>query len=348
MKQRRLQDARNLLESKEYEAVLRLLAALETEFPDEDEVRRLRESARNEQSEQRKRECLAEARKFLVAGQYEKSIATLQKLQSDFPAEAEIGRLLESTRQEQSEHRRQEGLAEARSLLRAKRYADSITVLEKLHDEFPAETEIRKQLIIAREELAEQEKQKKLGEARNLLAAQSFVEALKLLNNLAEIYPKDATVLKLRTLAQREQEKFARAERIQSELNDLKKLMGERKYREVITRTKSVLAEFPGEAHFIRLAEFATSQQETIEREALLRTVLDDVRSHFAANRFEEAARAAKRASTPAARRASVRRRWSSSPRPQTRRSARASSCPRARRCTRRARSAAPRIAASA
>jgi len=293
-KQRRLQEARDLLESKEYESLLTLLASLKTEFPAEDEVQELLESARKEQAEQRKRECLTEARKFLAARQYDESIAVLQKLQADFPAETEIRRLLQSTREEQSEHRKQECLIEARSLLRAKRHVESIVVLEKLHVDFPAETEIRKQLAIAREELAEQEKQKKLSEGRNLLATQSFGEALTLLNGLAETYPKDAAVLKLRTLAQREQEKYVKAQRVQGELDALKKLMGERKYPEVLSRTKSLLAEFPGEANFARLAEFATSQQAQIEKETFLRATLDEAKSHFAANRFEEAIRAAK------------------------------------------------------
>jgi eukaryotic-like serine/threonine-protein kinase len=293
-KQRRLQEARDLLEAKEYKSLLTLLASLQAEFPAEDEVQQLLESAHKEQIEQRKRECMAEARKFLAARQYDESAAVLQKLQAEFPAETEIRRLLQSTLEEQSEHRKQECLIEARSLLRAKRYVESIAVLEKLHVDFPAETEIRKQLAIAREELAEQEKQKQLSEGRNLLAARSFGEALTLLNALAKTYPKDAAVLKLRTLAQREQEEHAKAERIQGELDALKKLMGERKYPEVLTRTQSLLAEFPGEANFVRLAEFATSQQAQIEKEILLRATLGEAKSYFATNRFEEAIRAAK------------------------------------------------------
>ena len=293
-KQQRLQEARNLLESKEFKSLFTLLRSLQAEFPAEEEVQELLESAGKEQIEQRKRECLAEARKFLAARQYDQSVAVLQKLQAEFPAETEIRRLLQSTQEEQSEHRKQECLIEARSLLRAKRYVESIALLEKLHVDFPTETEIRKQLAIVREELAEHEKQKQLSEGRNLLATQSFDEALTLLNALAETYPMDAAVLKLRTLAQREQEKYVKAERIQRELDALKKLMGERKYPEVLTRTKSLLAEFPGEANFVRLAEFAASQQEQIEKEAFLRATLGEVKSYFATTHFEEAVRVAK------------------------------------------------------
>ena len=292
-KQEQLKEARKILQSRDYQAALVLLTSLQAEFPGDDEVDKLVDSAKNEQIEQRKRDRLAEARKFLAAKQYENSIAVLQELQADFPGETEIRRLLQSTLEEQAEQRKQQGLTEARTLLRAKRYAESIAVLESLHAAFPSETEIQKQLATAREDLAEQEKQKKLVEARKRLAAQSFAEAISVLDGLAETYPKDTGVAKLRALAQREQEKHAKNQRIQRELDDLKKLMADRQYPEVISRTKSLLQEFPGEVNFVRVAEFAWNQQATIEKESLLRKTLEDAKAHFDANRFEEAIRTA-------------------------------------------------------
>src|SRR5271154_1271050 len=292
-KLQRLQEIRNQLRAKEFDKALALLAVLHAEFPAEDEVLKLQASARKEQAEQKKREGLVQARKLLAAGQYEESIALLEKLQSEGPIDNEIGRLLQLTHQEQAEHRVQQGLTEARGLLAARRYDESIAILEKLQSEFPAETEIRRQLATAREDRAEQDKQKKLGEARSRLAAQSFGEALALLNSLAETHPKDASVLKLRALVEREQEKHANAERLQRELDTLKKLMAEKKYPEVLARTKPLLAEFPGEPNFTRLAEFASSQQAAIDKEQLFRKTVEEAKSLFAANRFEEALRAA-------------------------------------------------------
>jgi uncharacterized protein YbaR (Trm112 family) len=292
-KQQRLEEVRNLLASKDYDKSLALLASLQKEYPREDEVQKLLESARVEQAEQRKQEGLAEARRLLAARRYDQSLTILSKLQADFPTETEIRRLLQSTREEQAEQRKQEGLAEARRLLAARRYDESIALLEKLQADFPAEIEIRNQLATAREDLAEQNKQQKLNEARSRLAAQSFGEALTVVESLVQDYPKDAAVLKLRTLVEREREKHARAERIQRELDALKKLMAERQYLEVISRTKTLLNEFPAESNFVRLAKFAASQQAEIEREQLLQKTLEEIKALFGANRFEEAARTA-------------------------------------------------------
>jgi hypothetical protein len=292
-KQQRLEEVRSLLASKDYDKSLALLALLQKEFPGEEEVHKLLGSAREEQAEQRKQEGLAEARRLLAARRYDQSLAILSKLQADFPTETEIRRLLQSTREEQAEQRKQESLAEARRLLAARRYDESIALLEKLQADFPAEIEIRNQLATAREDLAEQNKQQKLNEARSRLAAQSFGEALTVVESLVQNYPKDAAVLKLRTLVEREREKHARAERIQRELDALKKLMAEKQYPEVISRTRTLLTEFPAESNFIRLAKFAASQQAEIEREQLLQKTLEEVKALFGANRFEEAARTA-------------------------------------------------------
>jgi len=292
-KQEGLAKARGLLAAKRYDESIAVLGKLQGEFPSETEIRRLLQSIREDQAEQRKQEGLAKARGFLAAKRYDESIAALGKLQADFPSETEIPRLMQSTREQQAEQRKQEGLAEARSLLAARHYDESIAVLEKLQADFPSEIEIRNQLATAREDLAEQQKQQKLSEARSRLAAQSFGEALTVVESLARTYPKDAAVMKLRTLVEREQEKHARAKRIESELETLKKLMSEKQYPEVVSRTKALLSEFPAEANFVRLAKFAASQQAAIEREQLLQNTLEEVKALFGANRFEEAARIA-------------------------------------------------------
>jgi hypothetical protein len=69
--------------------------------------------------------------------------------------------------------------------------------------------------------------------------------------------------------------------------------MADKQYSEVLSRTKILLTEFPAEANFVRLAEFAATQQAAIEKERLLRATLEETRTLFAANRFEEATRRA-------------------------------------------------------
>ncbi len=291
-KQRRsqqLDEARRLISSRDYEKALALLTALQKEFPQESDVRNLLESARNDQAEERKREGIAQARNLLTARRYDEAIEVLTALQRDFSSEKSIVKLLESVKKEQADQRKRDGLAESRKLLTARRYDECIALLSKLQAEFPNETEISKTLAAARAELAENNKQQKLAEARGLLASQSFAKALSLLDEIAAAYPKDSAVTKFRAMVQREQENATRAKKIQKELDGLKMLMAEKRYPEVASRAKELLAEFPTDSNVIRLAEFATSQQAEIEKENLLRKTIQDTRALFDAGNYEEA-----------------------------------------------------------
>jgi len=288
-RERALLDCRNLLAARRYEECLAQLKTLQEQFPGDEEIPGLLEEVRKEQRNRRRLQGLAEARSVLAARRYDEAISLLSALCLEFPEEQEIATLLETARENREEHRRQEGMAKARELLAARRYEESFTVLSQLQADFPHEAQIGNLLETARRDQAEQHKQEKLGEARALLAVQSFEEALTLLDALAVVHPKDAGVVKLRALVRREQEKHARTERIQHESEMLKKLMGEKRYSEVVSQAKKFLTEFPGETSFRRLAEFAVSQQESDEKELLLRRTLDEAKSLFDANRFKQA-----------------------------------------------------------
>jgi serine/threonine protein kinase len=284
---RALLDCRNLLAARRYEECLAQLTALREQFPRDEEIPALLQDARKEQRNQRRLQGLAEARSALAARRYEEAISLLSVLCQEFPDEQEITATLEAARKSREDHRRQQSIAQARELLAARRYEESIAVLSQLETDFPGEAEIGRLLDTARRDQAEQQKHQKLAEARAQLAMQSFEEALTSLDALTVVHPQDAAVVKLRALVRREQEKNARTERIQRELDLLKRLMSEKHYSEVISQTKRLLVEFPGETSFRRLAEFASSQQESDEKELLFRKTLDEARALFDANRFK-------------------------------------------------------------
>ncbi len=290
-----IMEAKDFLAVGKYDECISQLTALRQEFPDEPEIDALLETARERQEEHAKQERVSKARELLAGRRYAESAALLMTLKHDFPNDSQVIDLLDAVRRSQTEQRKREGLTEARKLLSLRRYDQGIRVLTELQADFPGEAEIANLLETARGDQAQQDKHQKLAEARAHLASQSFTEATALLNQLAETYPHDAGILKLKALAQREQEKNLRTQRMERELEVLKKLISEKKYPEVISRTKELLIEFPGESNFRRLEEFAASQQESIEKDYLLRRALDEASGLFAAHRFKEAMDAAQR-----------------------------------------------------
>jgi serine/threonine-protein kinase len=292
-KLRSLAEARNLRGSKRYEDALSLLSGLEKDFAGDEDILKLRELVQDEWADQRVRKGLADARDLLSSKRYEESIALLSGLQKEFPATKEIFKLRMLAQDEWADQRVRKGLADARDLLSSKRYEESIALLSDLQKEFPLRKEISKLLATAGQERAEQERQQKMVEARTLLGAQRWEEALVLMDSLLATQPKDAVVLKLKTLVHSEREKQAKSERLQREWEILKELTGKEAYAEAISRAEQLLRDFPGDGNLLRLLEFAREQQAQRERALQLRKTLDEVEGHLKANRLPETIAAA-------------------------------------------------------
>jgi serine/threonine protein kinase len=286
-----LAQARMLLAAGQFDACASVLTSLNKTFPDETEIAQLLETAHQMQAEQLRQAGIAEAGKLLDARQYKECLDYLAALQKRFPGDDEILTLQREVRQQQAEQEKQQRLEEARRCLTAHRYHEAVPLLARLHADFPGEPEIAKLLASAREDLGEERKQQKLAGARVLLAAQSFPEALAILDGLSAAHPKDYGVIKLRELARLEQEKHSKAAKLQHELDGLKQLMREKKYPEVIAKAKELIAEFPSEPNFTRLAEFAANRQANIETDLLFNKILQEAKASFKANRFEDAIR---------------------------------------------------------
>jgi eukaryotic-like serine/threonine-protein kinase len=286
-------EARNLLAARRYDDCSALLAQLQRQFPDDSEIPQLRQAVRDDKITQEKLGILAKARNLLAKRDFDECLALLSDLGQRFSSDEEIPRLVTKARDGIAEQRKLKSLTEARNLLATRRYDESISLLTDLQKEFPDEREIPRLLANATKEEAEQQKQQKLAEARALLAAQRFGEALDLLDALRSAHPKDAAVQKLHALGERERDKQNRSEGLQREIEILKKLVNQKKYPELLVRAEPLRAEFPANPDLLRLVDFARSQQAQIENEKRLRTAIDDVKAHIRANRFVDAIRIA-------------------------------------------------------
>jgi serine/threonine protein kinase len=288
----KMQAARSLWTQQKYADCIRLLTELQKHYPDEEEVSRLLQTAREDQAEQEREQNLDRARNLLAARRYDECRSLLAELQKAFPNNDEVSDLLQDLREDEANQRKLQRLAEARSLLASRAFDECIALLTELQKAFPEENDITKLLEAAREEQADQQKQQKLVEARALFGAERFDDALRLLEALGTAYPKDSAVQKLRTAVMQEKEKRAQAEKLKSDIAVLKKLVSEKKYPEVLARADGLVVEYFASADLQRLIEFARSQQAEIERELAVHKALDEGKSLLKANRFDEAARA--------------------------------------------------------
>lgn len=288
-RQQSVAKARKLLAGRKYDECSTLLLELQTQFPKDDEIPKLLDVVRKDQSEQRKLQGLTEVRSLLHSRNYEECLALLGRLQNEHPNDNDVANLLETALGEQSEQRKLKSLSEARSLLTSRNYEECLALLGKLQSQYPKDNDIIKLIEIAREDRAEQEKQHHLADARNHLAARRFVDAMGVLDELRKTHPKDSGIIKLQSLAVQEKEKQESLERLQGELKSLKKLVSEKKYLDVLAHSERIQKEFPGNTDLSRLIEFSKAQQAEIEQETRLHAILQEVKKFFDSSHFEEA-----------------------------------------------------------
>src|SRR5712692_1960964 len=290
-KQRALSEARLLLAKKRYDDCIILLRGMQERFPKDADIGKLLSDAREDKAEEEKHQKLEEAKSLLASQRFADCIGLLTELKKNFPRDPEPPRLLEAARHAEAEQRKHKGLAEARNLLAARNYDECHQLLSRLKKEYPRESELVRLLEALREEQSEQEKKKKLAEARSHLAAQRHTDALAILDALLIAHPKDAAVIKLRSLVSQEHQEKVRFERLERERSALKRLVNEKKYSEAISGAEALLREFPGDHDLARLVEFARNQQEQIEGQAKLRRFISEVQSFLQSGDFDAALR---------------------------------------------------------
>src|SRR6185312_689181 len=172
----------------------------------------------------------------------------------------------------------------------------AVEILTGLQKEFPGEAEISELLITVRHDQAEQEKQELLAEARNLLAAQRYNDALASLESLRNAYPGDAAVRHLTTLIQQEQQSNAKRQRFESELSALRTKVSESQWDEALKRGEQLLKEFPQEFELLELVKFVRGEMQRAEQKRAQDERLKQVRALFDAGSFAQAVKAAEKA----------------------------------------------------
>src|SRR5215470_10676816 len=236
-----LQQARALWTRQNYAACLKLLQDLQAAFPQDEEVSRLFETVRDDQLEQEKQQGLLKARNLLAAGRHDEAIALLAGLQKQFPADEEISASLLEVRKDQMNQSRQSGLAEARGLLTAGRFDESVELLNSLKKTFPDEPEISELLELAKRDKAETVRLRKIAEVCKLLAAGKYAESLTAVAALLKQYPGNEEILALQKTVLKQQ---AEQER-EKALDEVRRLLAARRYEECSAQLAALEQRFP-------------------------------------------------------------------------------------------------------
>jgi len=275
-----MQQARSLWTLQKYADCIELLSELQREFPHEEEILRLLETAREEQAEQVRRQSLEKARSLLVSGRHEECTALIIEIQKQFPNDDELALLLEEVHQDQANQRRLQGLGEARRLLAGRRCEEGTLLLTRLQKEFPADPDIAKLLEAAREVEVSQRRQQHIAKAGKLLAARRYEECNLLLAELRKQFPQDGEIANLFSELRDEESE----QRKLHALAEARNLLAARHYDESIALLTKLQQEYPEDDEVTRL--FATVRSDQAEQHKL--QVLSAARNLLAQRSYDE------------------------------------------------------------
>jgi serine/threonine protein kinase len=246
------------------------------------------------------RKNLQSARQQLAEGaltQAAERIHEVLKLdESNTEARALLSQIQDHVAQREERKRREEILQRARKFWGEQRLADCVALLAEAQKEFPADSEIARQLEAAKEDLVEQEKQQKIAKTRSLVADHHFDEALKIVDSLLSWQPADHAVQKLHSLIQVEKESWLREQKFQTELTALQSLVNTEKFSEAVSRGEKLLQQFSGRVELANVLNFARAGLAQHEGRRERGEALRMIREKMNAGRFRDAVSAAEKA----------------------------------------------------
>jgi serine/threonine protein kinase len=276
----KMQTARSLWTQQKYTECIQLLTELQKQYPEEEDVSRLLQTAREDQAEEVKKQKLDTARTLLAARRYEECRSQLAELQQMFPNNQEVSDLLQYLREDEANQYKLQRMTQARSLLASRAFDECISFLSVLQKEYPAEDEVSRLLATAHRERLEESKKQQLAKARMLMASRQYQECNSVLEELRKQFPADDEIPKLLGAVVEEQQEQGK----QESLAEARKLLGAHRHAECIALLGSLQNEFPGQKDIESLLK-TVHEDEAEQRKA---QKLIEARQLVASGRFEE------------------------------------------------------------
>src|SRR5713226_977851 len=173
-----------------------------------EQLKQIREERSRRERRKQRDEALHRARTFWTNLRYEECISLLLTAQKDFPGDTEITKLLESARQDQAEQQRQSLLTEARNLLSAQRFDDSLRALDRLLERYPSDATAKNLRTHALQGREQEGREQRLAEGKSKLRAwvkeTKYTVVLQHAGQLSKEFPDDFELTELLDFARTE------------------------------------------------------------------------------------------------------------------------------------------------
>jgi serine/threonine protein kinase len=246
-----------------------------------DQLKQIREERSRRERRKQRDEALHRARTLWTNLQYEECIALLLAAQKQFPGDSEITKLLESARQDQAEQQRQSLLTEARNLLSAQRFDDSLQALDRLLERYPSDATAKNLRTHALQGQEQQMRDQRLAEGKLKLRAwvkeEKYSEAISHAGQLSKEFPEDFELRELVEFARAELSQIEQKRRFEQYSKQIQLAMKDGRFSAAIKSAEKALVEFPKNLDLLIFLDRAKKEQGEKEKHELLKQRLREV-----------------------------------------------------------------------
>src|SRR5216683_2751486 len=246
-----------------------------------EQLKQIREERIRRERRKQRDEALHRARTLWTNLQYEECISLLIAAQKQFPGDSEITKLLESARQDQTEQQRQSLLTEARNLLSAQRFDDSLRALDLLLERYPADATAKNLRTHALQGRNQQRREQRLAEGKSNLRAWvkegKYTEAITHAGQLSKEFPDDFELKELLDFARTEFSQLEQKHHLEQSSKQIQQTLKDGRFFEAIQSAEKALLEFPKNLDLLILLDRARKEQSEKERHELLKQRLREV-----------------------------------------------------------------------
>ena len=250
--------------------------------------------------EARKRlaDTLQRARKLWADQKVDECLTLLAAAQKEFPADAEITRLMDVARQERIEQRKRKLLADAKALLADQKFDEALAATDAIAKEFPgdeATKKVRELISQEKEELARQKKlQKDIADLQSLVNAEKFSEAVFRGEKLLREYPRHAELFELMNFARAEATKLEQKRLAIEALKEIDKKIQQAKFKDAVAAAEKALARFPHDSGIESALEQARAGLKDADRKEQLRQRIAEIQAKMKGGQQTSAAEIAR------------------------------------------------------
>jgi len=257
--------------------------------PEDPQAQSLLRQIRDEKERRHKRKILTEglqnARQLWTGQSFDEAMAVLTSLQSQFPKEEEIAKLLDAVRTDAAQQEVQQKLGEARKHLGAQAFSEALAVLDTLLAKYPQEAapqKLREVVLQERRDHARRmQLQRETQSLKKLVSQEKYDEAIHAGEQLLKDFPDEFEISRLVEYAQSQKAQHEQQRRRLARLQELQELIQSHSLEKAAVACEESLKEFPGDADILRLLDLARTQQKEQkekERKDLLDQRLRNIR----------------------------------------------------------------------